>query len=97
MNEMYTFPMLVGFIVGTALLSSVVTASLPYVPMWWNAFKSNIKRVFSTRATTPKQNVYCDDLQAQIDNLADKVSTRERNMKGNIRRYVREYLEELKK
>ena len=37
MNEMITMPVVVGLIIGTALLSAVVTQSLPRVPKWWNA------------------------------------------------------------
>ena len=38
-----------------------------------------------------------DDLQEQVDNLAERLSTRDANRKSNTRRVVREYLEELKK
>ena len=44
MNEMIYMPLMWGIILGTALLSAVVTTALPYVPKWWNALKSRIKR-----------------------------------------------------
>jgi uncharacterized membrane protein YfbV (UPF0208 family) len=100
MNEMIALPIVWALIVGTALLSAIVSASLPMLPMWWNAFIRNIKRVFTYK---PKQNVYCDDLSKRIDdleeqihNLAEKQATKDRNRKSNIRRDVREYLEELR-
>ena len=37
-----------------------------------------------------------DDLETQVDNLAERLATRERNRKNNLRRDIREYLEELK-
>jgi len=37
-----------------------------------------------------------DELDEQIDTLAEKMATRERNRKYNTRRDVREYLEELR-
>jgi len=101
MNEMLAFPFMVGVIIGTALLSSIVTSALPYLPKYWHAFKMRIRRVF-----TPKMKSYPhyvellrkrdNDLQEQIDNLANKIATRDKHRAGNIRRVVREYLEELK-
>ena len=43
-NQMIAMPLVVLLIVGTALLSAVVTQALPYVPKWWNALKHSIKR-----------------------------------------------------
>ena len=40
-----------------------------------------------------KQQV--NDLQTQVDNLAEKLATRDHNRKSNIRRDVRDYLAEL--
>ena len=48
MNEMIYMPLIWGIILGTALLSAVVTTALPYVPKWWNALKSRIKRKSNT-------------------------------------------------
>lgn len=41
---MMYMPLMWGIILGTALLSAVVTTALPHVPEWWDAFKSRIKR-----------------------------------------------------
>lgn len=51
MNETMYMPFMVLVILGTALLSAVVTTALPHVPKWWNAFKSRIKR-----KSTPKSS-----------------------------------------
>ena len=108
MNETMAFPFIVAVIVGTAILSSIVTTMLPMLPYYWQAIKTRIKRVF-----TPKPKPYphyveqirkrdldlqdkMDDLQEQINNLADKVASKDKNRKHNIRRDVREYLEELR-
>ena len=100
MNEMLTFPFMVAIILGTAVLSSIITTSLPSLGRWFNAFKNAIKRKLTRK---PKPAVYCDDLQSQIDELKEQVNNvatnhyrRETNRKNNIRRAVREYLEELK-
>lgn len=106
---MIALPIVWGIIAGTAVLSAVVTQALPYVPKYWSAFIGAIKRVFTKRATTPKLNVYCDDLSKRIDDLQEQINElreqmdnvaknsygRERNRKNNIRREVREYLKEL--
>ena len=99
MNEMNILPFMVVVIVFTALLSSVVTSALPYVPKWFRAFKYVVRRKFTRK---PKQNVYCDDLskridelEEQIDNLAKNHYRRETNRKNNVRREVRDYLKEL--
>jgi len=94
MTEIMYFPFMVFIIVFTAILSSIVTTSLPYMPKYWYALKNAIKRVFTTRATTPSSDI--DNLKKEVNNIAEKLATREKHLKGNIRRYVREYLEELK-
>lgn len=105
MNEMLAFPFVVFLIIFTALLSSIVTSALPYMPKYWYAFKMRIRRVF-----TPKPKVVVDmdkialeqawdkikDLDAQVNTLAEKIATRDKHRAGNIRRVVREYLEELR-
>jgi len=67
--------------------------AMPYVSMLRNAFKSRIKR---EKNTITLDRVAIEDLQSQIDNLAERLATRERNRKNNLRRDIREYLEELK-
>lgn len=61
----------------------------------------NIKSFFTRKNTQP--NVYCDDLQSQIDELKEQMDNvaknsyrREQNRKSNIRREVRDYLAELR-
>ena len=123
MNEMIYMPLIWGIILGTALLSAVVTTALPYVPKWWNALKSRIKRksndkdivdvILIAKLTeradkveeivrdlvryTNEDEKRMDDLQEQINNLAEVKYNRDRNRKNNIRRDVREYLKELQK
>ena len=121
MNEMIYMPLMWGIILGTALLSAIVTTALPYVPKWWNALKSRIKRksndkdivdvILIAKLTeradkveeivrdlvryTNEDEKRMDDLQEQINNLAEVKYNRDRNRKNNIRRDVREYLKEL--
>ena len=72
---------------------AVGLVAMPYVSMLRNAFKSRIKR---EKNTITLDRVAIEDLQSQIDNLAERLATRERNRKNNLRRDIREYLEELK-
>ncbi len=98
-------PLVWGIIVGTALLSAVVTTALPHVPKWWNAFKSRIKRKPNVPKATDMVDVIIiaqlteriDDLEEQLNNVIEAKYTRDRNRKNNIRRDVREYLKELQK
>ena len=41
---MMYMPLIWVIIGGTAILSSIITTALPYVPKWFNAFKHAIKR-----------------------------------------------------
>ena len=105
MNETMYMPFMVLVILGTALLSSVVTTALPHVPKWWNAFKNSIKRKSTPKSSMDMVDVIIvakltervDDLQGQVDNLAERLSTRDTNRKSNTRREVRDYLKELQK
>ena len=75
-----------------AIGSSYVTTQLPALKRWF-------KRLL-TRSNKKSQGVSLkefDALKTQVDNLAEVLQTRERNHKGNVRRIVREYLEELQK
>jgi len=101
---MMIVPFMWFMIVFTAILSSVVTSALPYMPKYWYMIKMRIRRVF-----TPKPKVVIDmdkialeqawdkikELDIQVNNLAEKVATKDKNRKSNIRRDVREYLKEL--
>lgn len=91
---MIAFPVMVGFIVLTGVLTATFSAMLPYMPNVWHAIKTRIKRVFTARATMPSRDI--DDLKKEVNNIAERLAIREKHLKGNIRRYVREYLTELK-
>ena len=74
---------------------------LAYRPMknLWYVIKSSISHKKPQQST----NVYCDDLQSQvdelkeqIDNVAERLAQRDSNRKYNTRREVRDYLEEIK-
>ena len=103
-NEMMAMPLVALLILGTAVLSAVVTQALPYMSKWWNALKHSIRR-----KPTPKSNATdivdviliaklterIDDLEEQLTNVIEAKYTRDRNRKNNIRRDVRDYLKEL--
>lgn len=103
MNEMVYMPLMWGIVLGTALLSAVVTTALPYVPKWWNVLKSRIKRKSNVPNATDMVDVIIiaqlteriDDLEEQLTNVVEAKYTRDRNRKNNIRRDVRDYLKEL--
>ena len=79
---------------------------MPYVSMLRNAIKSRIRRGKNTQPNnvfTIEDKIMIgktlnrvDDLEKQVNNLAERLATRERNRKNNLRRDIREYLEELK-
>ena len=99
-NEMMTIPVVVGLIVFTALLTAVISASLPRMGKWFTAFKTRIKR--KSNATDivdviliAKLTERVDDLQEQLNNVVEAKPIANRNRKNNIRRDVREYLQEL--
>ena len=80
---------------------SMWVGMLAYTPMknLWYVVKSRIPH----RKPQQSTNVYCDDLQSQVnelkeqlDNVAETLATRDRNRKYNTRREVRDYLAELR-
>ena len=96
---MLTLPLFVILLLLTSVLASIITTSLPYMPKHIKAIKTRIFRVFTYKR---KSNVYCDDLSKRIDDLEEQINniaeiqaTQQRNRKYNIRRDVREYLKEL--
>jgi len=107
MTEMMYMPLVWGIILGTAILSSVITTALPYMPKHIKAIKSRILHVFTYKRKSKMDMVdvviiaqlqdRIDELEEQINNLAEVLSTRDRNRKYNTRREVRDYLEELRK
>ena len=95
-------PLMWGIILGTALLSAVVTTALPHVPKWWNALKSRIKRKSNDKDIVDviiiaQLQERIDELEVQMNNVAENAYRRDRNRKNNIRRDVRDYLKELQK
>ena len=80
----------------TAVGSSIMTSYAPRMVV-------QIKQYFTRKKHTPKSNNTAykalidriDDLQNQINNLAEVKYNRDKNRKHNIRRDVREYLQEL--
>lgn len=98
---MLAFPIVVGLIILTAFLTAVVSTSMPYVINVWNAFKSRIRRKKDTMDVVDviiiaQLQERIDELEDQVDNLAQALSTRDKNRKSNLRRDVREYLNEIK-
>ena len=102
---MMYMPLMWLIILGTAVLSAIVTQALPSLPKYWNAFKSRIRRVFTRKSKMDAVDVIIiaklqdkiDELEEQVNNLAETLATRDRNRKYNTRREVRDYLEELRK
>ena len=99
-NGMMMMPVVLVLIVGTAFLTAVVSASLPRMGGWFTAFKTRIKR--KSNATNivdviliAKLTERVDDLQEQLNDVVGKEKKFSRNRKNNIKRDVREYLQEL--
>ena len=98
-------PLVWVIIAFTAILSAVVTTILPSLPNYWSVFKNAIRRVFTRKSKMDAVDVIIiaklqdriDELEEQVNNLAEVLSTRDRNRKYNTRREVRDYLEELRK
>ena len=66
----------------------------PYVKTLWQWCKHSISHRKNTQSTTNYQQ-QIDDLQSQVDNLAEVLKSRDKNRKSNTRKNVREYLAEL--
>ena len=104
-NEMMYMPLVWVIIAFTAILSAVVTTILPSLPNYWSVFKNAIRRVFTRKSKMDAVDVIIiaklqdkiDELEEQVNNLAEVLSTRDKNRKYNTRREVRDYLEELRK
>ena len=100
MQTMLTFPIMVLAILFTAILSSIITVAVPRMPKWYNALKNKIKR----KPTQDIMDVYLisqlqakvEELEAEVDNLARRLTNRQHNQTKIIRQEVRNYLEDLK-
>jgi FtsZ-binding cell division protein ZapB len=73
----------------------------PYMKMGWQWLKSQISHRFppkpaidATAVINLQQQI--DELKEQMNNVAKNAYRRETNRKNNVRREVREYLNELK-
>ena len=104
-NEMIAMPLVVCLIIGTAFISAIITTALPILPKWWYELKTLISRVFTRKSNTTdivdviliaKLTERIDELEEQMNNVADNAYRRDRNRKNNIRRDVRDYLSELR-
>ena len=89
-------------IITTAVLTYAFTLAIPYVKIKWNAFKHVKKRTKTPDCALMEHNIEVlvnkvNELETQVDNIAEQVATRDRNRKSNIRRDVRDYLKELQK
>ena len=105
MNEMIAFPLTIILIISTAVLTAIVSSSMPMVSRWWSTFKTRIKRVFTAKhdgkdivdiIIIAQLTERVDDLENQVDNLAERLSNRDTNRKNNVRREIRTYLTELR-
>ena len=101
MNEMIAFPLTIILIISTAVLTAIVSSSMPMVSRWWSTFKTRIKR--KSNATDIVDIIIIaqltervDDLENQVNNLAERLSNRDTNRKNNVRREIRTYLTELR-
>jgi len=90
-------------IITTAITTYIFTLAVPVVKAKWNAFKYAKKRKFTNNKPYPllqleiEQNAKkIKELEEQMDNVAERLATRDKNRKYNTRREVRDYLEELK-
>ena len=97
---MIAIPVVVTLILSTTILTVVISASLPTLGKWFKSFKTRIKR--KSNATDivdviliAKLTERVDDLQEQLNNVVEAKPIANRNRKNNIRRDVREYLQEL--
>ena len=87
----------INFIYWFVGVLSMWVGVLAYGPMknLWYVIKSSISHRKNTQSTTDYQQ-QINDLQTQVDNLAERLATRDANRKYNTRREIRDYLEELR-
>ena len=90
----------INFIYWFVGVLSMWVGVLAYGPMknLWYVIKSSISHRKTTIDATPviQLQQQIDDLQTQVDNLAERLTTRDANRKNNTRREIRDYLEELR-
>jgi len=93
------------FVLG-ALSLAVGFIVQPYVKMGWQWLKSLIPHRKNTytmgddvehlKEIVKENSKHIVELEQQINNVAEALSTRDKNRKYNTRREIREYLEELR-
>ena len=86
-------------IIITAVLTYTFTLVVPYVKMKWNAFK-HAKKHKQTADNIHTHNIdilveQVNELREQMNNVAQNSYRREQNRKSNIRRTVKELLQEI--
>ena len=102
MNEMIAMPIVVALIVGTALLTAVVSEVLPYVPKWWNAFKSRNRRKSNDKDIVDviiiaQLQDRIDELEKQVNEAMKYAKKRDSDRTAKTKQIVIEYLKELQK
>jgi hypothetical protein len=87
-------------IITTAVLTYTFTLAVPYVKMKYNAFKHAKKRTKTPDCALMEHNIEVlvekmNQLEEQMSNVAKNAYRREQNRKSNIRRTVKELLQEI--
>ena len=103
---MFTIYLTVACLI-TAVLSSIITSNISRLKRVYTRLKTRNNADARiewlegrTKIHDTKDKVYLDkfdDLETQIENIAKRFDTREKNLKGTIRSEVREYLKQLQK
>jgi len=87
-------------IILACVLTLIFRESTPYVIRWFKSIKSTKKRKSNVDILDILQyerlTKRIDELEEQLNNVAERLATRDANRKHQVRREVREYLESLK-
>ena len=79
-NEMLAFPFVVVLVVGTAVLTAIISTSLPYLGGLWNAFKTRIKQVFTRDKGDIVDIIILSKLQEELDEMEKRVEQLEKRV-----------------
>ena len=82
-------------IITTVIITYTTMVSIPHVKKYLKSIKSRIKRRQHAKPNTDISK-RLDDLESQINNLAERLTNRDINRKSNVRKEVRSYLNDLK-
>lgn len=85
-NEMLALPLVWGIIALTAVLSAVVTTSLPYMGGLWNAFITRIKRLFTREKGDIVDIIILSKLQEELDEMEKRVEQLEKRVELHTRK-----------